>query len=318
MSVTLKDIAKEAGVSTALVSYCLNGSKSGWMSEKTRQRIEEAARKLNYKPNRLARSLRSGRSRSIGLLTANISNPYFGHLAEEALDAAKKHDYSLIFAVIKDLKGDRGDALEFLMRNQIDALLTTPTLEGLAEEKKLLQERRIPVLRFSYPEEGALSLIDNVSSALEDACRYLQERGHRELFGYFHAPFPWNDQLEEAAKKADMKLIHRTHTSEKELGEIYQDIRERRPQAILLNGRTLYDVLNLIASMKDYEPDLIAGLDEFQLLRESPRIVGGIRTSSAVKARRGVEILIERLENPELPRTGCIPLPPGEFIRFEN
>ena len=115
-----------------------------------------------------------------------------------------------------------------------------------------------------------------------------------------------------------MKLIHRTHTSEKELGEIYQDIRERRPQAILLNGRTLYDVLNLIASMKDYEPDLIAGLDEFQLLRESPRIVGGIRTSSAVKARRGVEILIERLENPELPRTGCIPLPPGEFIRFEN
>ncbi len=60
MSVTLKDIAKEAGVSTALVSYCLNGSKSGWMSEKTRQRFEEAASKLNYKPNRLARSLLSG------------------------------------------------------------------------------------------------------------------------------------------------------------------------------------------------------------------------------------------------------------------
>ena len=115
-----------------------------------------------------------------------------------------------------------------------------------------------------------------------------------------------------------MELIYRTHSSQEELEQIYRYIREARPAAILLNGQTLYNVLNLIAGMKDYAPDLIVGLDEFRISRESPLIVGAIRTSTAVKAHRGVEILINCLEHPELPRTGSVMLPPGEFICFES
>lgn len=72
---TLKEIAREAGVSGALVSYYLNGGGKGRMREETRRRIDEAIRKLKYHPNRLARSLRTGRSRSIGFLAGNIANP---------------------------------------------------------------------------------------------------------------------------------------------------------------------------------------------------------------------------------------------------
>ena len=54
---TLKDVAREAGVSVALVSYYLNGSKAGRMSDETRGRIAEAMKKLNYRPNRVAQSL---------------------------------------------------------------------------------------------------------------------------------------------------------------------------------------------------------------------------------------------------------------------
>ena len=70
---TLKEIAREAGVSGALVSYYLNGGGKGRMREETRRRIDEAIRKLKYHPNRLARSLRTGRSRSIGFLAGNIA-----------------------------------------------------------------------------------------------------------------------------------------------------------------------------------------------------------------------------------------------------
>ena len=59
--VTLKDIAREAGVSKALVSYYLSGSKAGRMSRETADRIGNAVKKLNYRPNRLARSLRTGK-----------------------------------------------------------------------------------------------------------------------------------------------------------------------------------------------------------------------------------------------------------------
>ena len=96
---TLKEIAREAGVSGALVSYYLNGGGKGRMREETRRRIDEAIRKLKYHPNRLARSLRTGRSRSIGFLAGNIANPYIGHLAEEALEEALEHDYTLIPAL---------------------------------------------------------------------------------------------------------------------------------------------------------------------------------------------------------------------------
>lgn len=316
MGVTLKDIGREAGVSAALVSYYLNGSKTAWMSENTRKRIGDAIVKLNYKPNRLARSLRTGKSRNIGLLVGNISDSYFGHLAEEALEAARIHDYSLIFSVVKrHVRDEKSNAVEFLMRNQIEALLTCLSLEELPE-KKILLGSRIPIVRFAYQEPDAISLMDDVRGALEDACRYLKERGHKSMFGYFDTHLPWNSFLIEAAKKAEIELIHRSYISPGELQSIYQYIAETRPRAILLNGRTLYEVLSLIGSMDGYAPDIIIGLDEFRTLRESPLIVGGIRTRTTEKARRGIELLIERLEHPELPREGIVMLTSGQFIRY--
>lgn len=113
----------------------------GLDERKTRKRIEEAAKKLDYRPNRLARSLRTGKTRSIGMLVGNISDSYFGHLAEEVLEAARKRDYSLVLAVSKHENEERENALEFLMRNQIDALLTCSSLVNLPEAKNLKKKR---------------------------------------------------------------------------------------------------------------------------------------------------------------------------------
>ncbi len=317
MRVTLKDIAKEAGVSAALVSYCLNGSKSGWMSEETRKRIEEAAKKLDYRPNRLARSLRTGKTRSIGMLVGNISDSYFGHLAEEVLEAARKRDYSLVLAVSKHENEERENALEFLMRNQIDALLTCSSVVNLPEAKNL-KKNGIPVVRFGYPEPDAISLQDNVESALKDACRYLKERGHRSMFCFFDTPLPWNSLIAGIADEVGIELVHRTFNSFREAHEIFQWIENNRPSAILMNGRILYQLLERIRGIPDYFPEIIRGVDEFYHQWETPLVAGGILSNTTLKARRAVEILIERLENPDLSREGIILLPPSRFISYES
>lgn len=312
---TLKDIAQKAGVSKALVSYYLSGSKAGRMSAETAKRIEEAVKKLNYRPNRLARSLRTGKSRNIGFLVGNISDFYFGHLTEEVLEAARRLDYSPIIAVTKHLPKEKGEALDFLMRNRIDGLLTAVSIADVPQ-RELLQANGIPVLRFSYLEPDAVSLICDCSAALLEACRYFKERGHTSMFGYFDRTFPWNHPLDIAAEQAGIKLIHKTYLSTEECGEILRYIEEARPSAILLNGMTLYDILNRLETIRGYSPELIIGVDEFRILRESPRIIGAVKTCTVEKARRGVQLLVDRLEQPGLPREEVVYLPPAEFVRY--
>ena len=313
--VTLKDIAREAGVSKALVSYYLSGSKAGRMSRETAERIGDAVKKLNYRPNRLARSLRTGKSRNIGFLVGNISDFYFGHLTEEVLEAARRLDYSPIIAVTKHSPKEKGEALVFLMRNRIDGLLIAVSIADVPQ-RELLAENGIPVLRFTYPEPDAVSLLCDISAALLEACRCFKERGHTSMFGYFDRMLPWNRLLDIAAEQAGIELVHKTYYSAEERGEILRYIEEERPSAILLNGMTLYDVLNRLETIPGYFPELIIGVDEFRILRESPQIIGAIRTCTAEKARRGVRLLVDRLEQPALPREEVIYLPPAEFVRY--
>ena len=136
------------------------------------------------------------------------------------------------------------------------------------------------------------------------------------MFGYFDRMLPWNRLLDIAAEQAGIELVHKTYYSAEERGEILRYIEEERPSAILLNGMTLYDVLNRLETIPGYFPELIIGVDEFRILRESPQIIGAIRTCTAEKARRGVRLLVDRLEQPTLPREEVIYLPPAEFVRY--
>ena len=79
--ISLKDIAEAAGVSTALVSFVLNGKKKEYrVGEETAQRILKIANEMNYQPNLAAKSLRSGKTETIGLVVSDISNPFFSKM----------------------------------------------------------------------------------------------------------------------------------------------------------------------------------------------------------------------------------------------
>jgi LacI family transcriptional regulator len=98
---TIKDIARVAGVSIATVSYVLNGSKK--VTEDVGKRVHDAARTLKYNPNNSARTLRTGRSRTLGLILPDLTNPFFPKIAQAVQSEARSLGYATI---LFDTQGD--------------------------------------------------------------------------------------------------------------------------------------------------------------------------------------------------------------------
>src|SRR3989337_450034 len=91
---TIKDVARKARVSTTTVSHVINGSR--FVAEETSSRVQAAIDALNYQPNAVARSLRRGKTHSIGLILPDSANPFFAEIGREIEIAAFRHGYSVI------------------------------------------------------------------------------------------------------------------------------------------------------------------------------------------------------------------------------
>lgn len=180
---TIKEVAARAGVSTATVSYVLNGT--GTVTEATRQRVLLAVADLNYQPNHAARSLRS-RSRTIGLvlsaLAARLSDPTLAEVLAGLSDAAAAQGYYLLLATAGD---DQPEALlsEQLVRSgRVDGLVLLD-LRGDDERVVYLVARGVPLVCAGLPAGAAhcpYVAIDGRSGALR-AMQHLLGLGHQQV-----------------------------------------------------------------------------------------------------------------------------------------
>lgn len=141
--VSMKDVAREVGVSTALVSYVLNNLKEGRISKEIAQKIRDAAQRLNYRPNQIARSLKTSKTHTIGLIVADISNPFSSTLARIVEDEATKVNYTVIFASSDEKEQKAARLVDTLLNRQVDGLILSPPAnsERLLEE---LQQQEVP------------------------------------------------------------------------------------------------------------------------------------------------------------------------------
>ncbi|HUQ66157.1 MAG TPA: LacI family DNA-binding transcriptional regulator, partial [Flavitalea sp.] len=141
--VSLKDIAKEVGVSTALVSYVLNNLKEGRISKEIAQRIREVAQQLNYRPNQIAKSLKTNKTFTIGLIVADISNPFSSTLARIVEDEANRFNYTVIFGSSDENQQKSAKLIDTLLNRQVDGLIISPP-SGSELQMKELQQQDIP------------------------------------------------------------------------------------------------------------------------------------------------------------------------------
>nr|WP_244824921.1 LacI family DNA-binding transcriptional regulator [Carboxylicivirga mesophila] len=124
---SLKTIAEQAGVSKTTVSFVLNGrGEEKHISAETQKRILETARRLNYQPNHLARSLSTGRSYTIGFVVPDISNPFFGKIARLVETYAEELGYSVMVASTGERADKERMILEAFKNRQIDGVVLAP------------------------------------------------------------------------------------------------------------------------------------------------------------------------------------------------
>ncbi len=180
---SLKDIAKVVGVSIPLVSYVLsNKGKENRVSEKTAKRIREVAQELNYHPNWNARSLKTNKTRSIGVIVADISNPFFSNLARTIEDEAFSQDYTVIFGSSDEKVEKFNKVLDFLKMRQVDGFIIAAP-EGSKDIIAELAKTGIPFVlidRFFNDLTTNYVAVDNFKASMQ-ATNYLLGKGNKKI-----------------------------------------------------------------------------------------------------------------------------------------
>jgi LacI family transcriptional regulator len=143
MTVTIKDIAREAGVSDATVSLSFSGHPR--ISDKTREKVLKVASRLKYSPNLPARILRSGGIRAIGFLVNDITNPFYASMIQQAESVANEQGYQLIIAESQWNPSKEVKAIETLISTRVKGLLVILT-EQTPQSVQLLAQTSIPVI----------------------------------------------------------------------------------------------------------------------------------------------------------------------------
>ena len=180
---TISDIARALGVSKALVSFVLNGkSKEKRISDEMTARVIEVAKELNYAPNYHARSLRRGRSNTLGLIVADISNPFFAKLAHHIEIEASRYNYKIIISNSDEQREKFATQLDLLKNGQVDGFILTPPI-GSEEALHKLRRERVPFVVVDRRFEalpGYYVVIDNYRAAF-DATERLIANGCRNV-----------------------------------------------------------------------------------------------------------------------------------------
>jgi LacI family transcriptional regulator len=180
MSVSLRDVAKAAKVSVGTVSNVLN--RPTVVAPETLARVQATIKELGFVPNGFARHLRSGNSRTLGLIVPDVANPFFTEVARGVEDAASKRDYA-VFLCNSDESATKEDRyVSVLIQQQVRGVLITPA-DMKADRLEVMRERGIAVTLLDREIKGRKQCsvsVDDVHGG-QIAIEYLAGLGHSHI-----------------------------------------------------------------------------------------------------------------------------------------
>ncbi len=179
---TLKDVAAKAGVSLASVSYAVNGT--GTLGDAMRAHILQVAEELGYRQNIAAKSVRTGKSSTLGLVIPDLANPFFPNLVQAVIQRARQHGYTVVVIDVEDDSDLERKAMQTLESHGVDGIIWFPirdentAVEGTGTVPMVVLDRVIPGFETVRADDLA---------AGDLAATHLLELGHRR-FGIVSGP----------------------------------------------------------------------------------------------------------------------------------
>jgi DNA-binding LacI/PurR family transcriptional regulator len=183
MRPTIREVAREAGVSIATVSHALSGKRP--VSGATRRRIKAAARRLGYRPNQVAAAMITGRTQTLGVIVPDIANPFFGELVHAAESAAAARGYALVICSSELNPTLEARFVEVLQDRRVDALLYLGGTDAENASLRALGRAGLPLVVLdeapaSTPTTASVLTVDNEEGG-RLAARHLLYLGHEDL-----------------------------------------------------------------------------------------------------------------------------------------
>ncbi|EWY38574.1 hypothetical protein N825_12240 [Skermanella stibiiresistens SB22] len=178
---TIADVAKEAGVSSATAGRALGDY--GYVREEIRERVRKAAEDLGYRPNSLARSMITGRTNTIGVVGADIANPFFASAMRGIGDVARRDGFGTILTNSDEDVALEGEAVGLLLQKQVDGIIVSPASSVETDHLAEAAESGTPVVLFDRDVVGLTAdavLTDSVGAS-RTAVGHLLDLGHRRI-----------------------------------------------------------------------------------------------------------------------------------------
>jgi LacI family transcriptional regulator len=331
---TQADVAREAGVSRATVSYVVNGQTDGRIpiSKVTRLRVLEAIEELDYEPDGRAQALRSGSTKTIGVIIPDVRNPHFWEYAAGIEQEAHLWGYHLLLSSIAFDVEYAQDVFKGLARRRIDGLILASSFIVASEDAQntlaQLRKRRLPMVELN-DQYDVDSIVCDYRQATNEVMAHLLSLGHRRIGMVYGvaAPelgddrlTPYQDSLREAGF-LDPDLVAECGPT---IEDGYQAALKllqlpKRPTALIaINDLLAIGVLRAAGDMGLQVPrDLsLVGYDDVPMAKYMVPRLTTVSKDALGLGREAFKLLLERIQNPDRPRVRHAR--PARFILRES
>jgi LacI family transcriptional regulator, fructose operon transcriptional repressor len=304
--VQIKDVAKRAGVSVASVSRVLAGLPV--VSEPTRQKVLEAVKELDYRPDLAARRLRSRRSDTIGLIVSDIRNPFFTEVSRAVEDMAFSHQMRVILCNTDEDPEKEASCLELMRDEKVHGVILSPSSKLLSRYSPA--DYSFPIVLVDRYERGIKAdavLLDNFDAAYR-LTEHLVSNGHRRIACLYGSASATGRQRLEGHKAAMAShqlpvQVHGVPPMVHEAHEAAMSILNQKPlpQAILASsGLILLGITEALRETKLRVPEdiAVAGFDNLPWTRLVEPSLTVIAQPTYEIGREAIELLLQRIASP--------------------
>lgn len=311
----IRTVAALAKVSIATVSRTINSSPL--VSERLSKRVWQAIKQLNYFPNTHARTLVSGRSRLLGIIVENITNPFFPELIQSFEEVAVKHGYEILVSSSNSDPAVLTTCVRRMLERKVDgvAVMTFGEEETVLDQ---LMHRNVPIVlaEFKLDDPKASTILLDYSTGIHAAVSHLAELGHRSIAFLagphtLHSAITRENDFRNAMQAAGLSvqkkwMIECDHTLKGGVAGFAQLQKlSSRPTAIVCsNDMTAIGVLRAAYMDGLHVPEdmSVVGLDDIDFAEFTLPPLTTIRLSRADLARAAFEALRTQAEDPTNPK----------------